>query len=513
MFDQGWSWNPQGVAFEQNGHVTTYDAAGRLSCQVAHALLAEGISTGTKCAVWAENDSTAWVCTLGIWRANACWIPVGVRNTTESNSSMLDKFDCEVIFYQSTFAPQILALAGSLPQITTWICIDGPPARTGTPGWTTLAEFVNDAPSTRPNLTVDMNDPAMLSQTGGTTGISKGVVNTHRSLKAFCANFMYATPYPRGTFPVNLAAAPMTHTAGVLSLPTSARGGIVVISTASNAADLIATVRDRGITELFLPPTVIYRMMDAAQPEALRGHRLRYLIYGAAPIATRRLREALDFFGPCLMGGYGQTEAPASISFLLPDQHYADGTVASDKRLQTVGRPSPLVSVTVQDGDGRILDTGQTGELCVRGDLVMHGYYNDDTETARAFRNGWLRTGDIGHIDSDGFISITDRHKDMIITGGFNVYPSEVEQTLWAHPAVKECAVVGVPDPVWGELVTAAVELRSGADTTPEQLIAFCKGRLGSVKAPKSIFFLNQLPRSPIGKVLKRTLRDDLSRR
>jgi len=143
----------------------------------------------------------------------------------------------------------------------------------------------------------------------------------------------------------------------------------------------------------------------------------------------------------------------------------------------------------------------------------MHGYYNDDTETARAFRNGWLRTGDIGHIDSDGFISITDRHKDMIITGGFNVYPSEVEQTLWAHPAVKECAVVGVPDPVWGELVTAAVELRSGADTTPEQLIAFCKGRLGSVKAPKSIFFLNQLPRSPIGKVLKRTLRDDLSRR
>ncbi|WP_341268570.1 AMP-binding protein [Gordonia malaquae] len=511
MFDHGWASNAHGVAFEQDGRSTSYEEAGQLSCRVAYALLAAGRSTDTKCAVWADNDAIAWVCTLGIWRANACWIPVGVRNTTESNLAMLSRFDCEVLFYQSAFTPQILDLADSLPQVALWICIDGPAARRETDGWLSLTEFIRDAPPTRPNLRIDMNDPAMLSQTGGTTGVSKGVVNTHRSLKAFCANFMFATPYPTGSRPVNLAAAPMTHTAGVLSLPTSARGGTVVISSASNAADLITTIADRGITELFLPPTVVYRLLDVVAAEGLPDHVLRYLIYGAAPIATCRLREALEVLGPCLMGGYGQTEAPASISFLPPGEHYRDGAVAPDDRLRSVGRPSPLVSVTVQDSTGRILDTGETGELCVRGDLVMDGYYNDPVETARVFRDGWLRTGDIGHIDEEGYISITDRDKDMIITGGFNVFPSEVEQTLWQHPDVAECAVVGVAHPEWGEVVTAAVELRPGAEPSEHDLISFCKERLGSVKAPKSVVFLTELPRSPIGKILKRALRDELS--
>jgi len=208
-----------------------------------------------------------------------------------------------------------------------------------------------------------------------------------------------------------------------------------------------------------------------------------------------------------MMGGYGQTEAPTSISFLIPSEHFAEGRIASDERLASVGRPNPLVRVEIMNGQGEIVGPGETGEICVRGDLVMKGYYKAPEKTAETIVDGWLHTGDIGHLDAEGYLHITDRKKDMIITGGFNVYPSEVEQVIWSHPAVQDCAVIGVPDAQWGEAVKAVVELNVGQQVGAEELIALCKDKLGSVRAPKSVEFVDALPRSPVGKVLKKDLR------
>jgi acyl-CoA synthetase (AMP-forming)/AMP-acid ligase II len=184
-----------------------------------------------------------------------------------------------------------------------------------------------------------------------------------------------------------------------------------------------------------------------------------------------------------------------------------DGRLASDERLSSVGHANPLIRVEIMNDANEIVPQGETGEICVRGDLVMKGYYKAPEKTAEAIIDGWLHTGDVGHLDEDGFLFITDRKKDMIITGGFNVYPSEVEQVIWSHPAVQDCAVIGVPDAQWGEAVKAVVELNAGQRVGAEELIALCKDRLGSVKAPKSVEFVDSLPRSPVGKVLKKDLR------
>ncbi len=259
---------------------------------------------------------------------------------------------------------------------------------------------------------------------------------------------------------------------------------------------------------MFLPPTVIYRLLEIPDlATRCDFSSLRYFLYGAAPMSVEKLKRALEVFGPVMMGGYGQTEAPTSISFLTPAEHVIAGQPAPDERLASVGRPNPLVRVEIMNDANEIQPPGVTGEICVRGDLVMKGYYKAPEITAETIVDGWLHTGDIGHLDANGYLHITDRKKDMIISGGFNVYPSEVEQVIWSHGAVQDCAVIGVPDPQWGEAVKAIVELNRGQRATTDEIIALCKERLGPVKAPKSVDFVEALPRSPVGKVLKKELR------
>jgi acyl-CoA synthetase (AMP-forming)/AMP-acid ligase II len=506
FFDRGWRINPKGAAYIQDDRRYSFDEVGELSCRIANGLLALGLPSETKGAVWAVNDVTAWTCTLGLWRANMCWIPVGARNSGEENHYVLDAFDCEVLFFQKYFASVIAELKPRLPKIKLWICIDD--ELPDMPGVRSLASWVKHQPATRPEVTVDLDDVVSLSATGGTTGMPKGVMNTHRSLQTFFAHFMIGCPYQGNDKPVNLAAAPMTHTAGLLSVPCTARGGTVVVVTKPDPAILLGAIPKYKVTELFLPPTVIYRLLDIPDlATKVDFSSLKYFMYGAAPMSVEKLKQAIKVIGPVMMGGYGQTEAPASISYLPPGEHFVDGKLASDERLSSVGRPNPLVSVEIMNDANEILPQGETGEICVRGDLVMKGYYKAPDKTAETIINGWLHTGDVGHIDAEGCLHITDRKKDMIISGGFNVYPSEIEQVIWSHPAVQDCAVIGVPDETWGEAVKAVVELNAGQQVSADELIALCKEKLGSVKAPKSVDIVDALPRSPVGKVLKKDLR------
>jgi acyl-CoA synthetase (AMP-forming)/AMP-acid ligase II len=259
---------------------------------------------------------------------------------------------------------------------------------------------------------------------------------------------------------------------------------------------------------MFLPPTAIYRLLDQPNVRDVDYSSLKCFVSSAAPISTRRLRQAIEVFGPVMAQSYGQTEGIA-ITFMYPEEHFVDGKIAPDSRLSSAGRPVPLLNkVVIMDDDHRAVPAGRTGEICVRGDGLMKGYYKAPYATARTIVDGWLHTGDVGFLDEEGYLHIVDRKKDMIISGGFNVYPGEIEQMISSLDGVRDCAVIGVPDDDWGEAVKAVVERSSGRIVAGEEIIARCKERLGSVKAPKSVDFIEQLPRSAAGKVLKRELRD-----
>lgn len=503
FFDRGFSLGADRVAYVKDSDSWTFAQAQEVTCRVANGLIAEGVAEGTKCAVLAGNDPKAWLCVLALWRARLAWVPLNPRVPAGDHIHLVNGFDVEVLFFEKAFAPVVEEIRAACPGLRLLLCLDGETAdaRAVDP-WMAV-----QSPAIPARLTEE-TDLAAIMATGGTTGLPKGVMLSQRNLTASIVNGLINTPYLPDEPIVNLAAAPMTHTAGFLTLSCSARGGKVVVITKPDPDTLLSAIEQHGVTEFFLPPTVIYRLLEIPGIAERDFSSLRYLMYGAAPMSIEKLRKAIEVFGPVMFQGYGQTEAPGSISFLRPGDHFRDGKVADDNRLSSCGLPSALNTTAILDGTGRPVAQGETGEICLRGDVVMMGYYKQPDKTAEAIIDGWLHTGDLGHIDAEGFLHITDRKKDVIITGGFNVYPSEVEQVIWSHPAVLDCAVIGVPDDKWGEAVKAVVELKPGGTVGAEELVALCKAQLGSVKAPKSVDFIATLPRSPVGKVLKKDIRE-----
>jgi fatty-acyl-CoA synthase len=275
----------------------------------------------------------------------------------------------------------------------------------------------------------------------------------------------------------------------------------VLIEPRPRPAQILAALAERGITTTFLPPTAIYMLL--AQPDAAQRDypALRNLIFGGAPMPPEKVRAAQAVFGKRIAATYGQTEASQIISFLPPDE-------LDERTCASAGRAGLMTEVAIMDERGRLLSPGEDGEIVVRGDLMMSGYLDRPEQTAQTIRDGWLHTGDVGALDERGYLFIKDRLRDVVITGGFNVYPSDVEAALVKHPAVYECVVFGLPDEKWGESVTVAVQLREGAAAGADEIIAFAKSQVGSVKAPKRVVFYDDLPRSSVGKVLRREVKE-----
>jgi acyl-CoA synthetase (AMP-forming)/AMP-acid ligase II len=299
-----------------------------------------------------------------------------------------------------------------------------------------------------------------------------------------------------------LLAAPLTHGTSAYITPAFMVGGTLVLAKPrARPADVLEDFATRDVSAVFLPPTMIYMMLAEPGVRELRFPNLTKLIYGAASMPAQKIREAESVFGPVLATNYGQTEAPQVITILAPEDFRDDANLAS------VGRPGLLVRVAIMDKAGRILPPGEEGEIVVAGDLLMTGYLDMPEQTAATLIDGWLHTGDGGAIDERGFVFLRDRLRDVIITGGFNVYPSDVEAALVRHPKVHDCVVFGLDDDKWGEAVNVAIQLKGGARATEDEIIAFAKAELGSVKAPKRVVFYDDLPRSAVGKVLRREVK------
>jgi acyl-CoA synthetase (AMP-forming)/AMP-acid ligase II len=497
QFDRSARAAPDRLCIVDGQSELTYESAWQLTCACA-GLLADtpGGGPGTRIGVLAPNCADALVAILAVLRLGGVWVPVNSRADPAELSKFLAVAQCEILLTHESFWTQ----AAVAVRNTSCRLLPLPTADQ------LLRAGMYDC-SHLSRQPYSMADVCTIFSTGGTTGEPKAARWTHRTWQILTANFQAGIHHDSP--PRYLVAAPLTHAAGAVFFALLPSAGTTYLIPRAEPEAVMQSIQRHGITTLFLPPTVIYMMLSHPDLDAFDFSSLQNFIYAAAPMSEAKLRLAMRVFGPIMVQTYGQAEAPMVCTILTRHDHIA-ALNGFEQRLASCGRPALFTDVAIAGEDGALLAAGQTGEIVVRGELVMQGYNGEHEATPAAKLNGWHSTGDIGHRDADGYIYITDRKRDMIITGGFNVFPSEIEQVLWTHPAVRDCAVVGAPDEKWGEAVIAVVELKDGAKVAAEELISLCKAMLGSVKAPKRVLFWGELPRSGAGKVLKRDIRETL---
>jgi fatty-acyl-CoA synthase len=364
---------------------------------------------------------------------------------------------------------------------------------------TALARGFEARPLVAPDVAAD--DVTGLSFTGGTTGKPKGVMSTYRSGAYLTHIAMTEWDWP--SEPRFLITTPLSHAGGAFFIPTLLKGGSIVVLPGFEPGKVLDTIERYRITATMLVPTMIYALLDHPRLADADLSSLDTIYYGASAMSPTRLQEGIGRLGPIFFQFYGQAECPMTICVLRKDEHVVDDL----ERLASCGRPVPWVHAALLDDDLQPVAPGEPGEICVRGPLVMKGYWGKPEQTAEAFAGGWLHTGDVAKADEHGYWTIVDRKKDMIVSGGFNVFPREVEDVIATHPAVATVGVIGVPDERWGEAVKAVVVLRAGQTAEPAELIAMVKAAKGSHYAPKTVDFTDALPLSPLGKPDKKALR------
>ncbi len=351
---------------------------------------------------------------------------------------------------------------------------------------------------------VSPEDPWAIKFTGGSSGVPKGVLQSFRMKSVLISNLIYSFDFNEDD--VHLCSAPLGHAVGSLIDPILAKGGRNILVKHTDAALLLDCMEQEEVTTMFVPPTLVYNLIEQSKTRpSWNFSSVKHAITGGAPISPQKAREASELFEGGLEMMFGQSEMPLVISVMRGED------LNSEERYTSAGRITPFVRVGIKDLEtGDFLHQGEQGEIVAQSDMMMSGYLNMPEKTAETIIDGWLHTGDVGTIDADGFLYIKDRIRDVIISGGFNVYPSDVEAALMAHPSIHEAAVVGLQDEKWGERVEAAVECLPGESITEPELIAFCKEKMGSIKSPKKIHFMNPLPKTSVGKVSRKDVKERL---
>lgn len=500
FFDKGVAIDPDRPFLIDDTVRRTYGETQAMSHRIANALRRAGIAPGTKVAVLSGNAARAFECVIGLVRAGCVWVPINARNTVEDSIYALDHTDTEALFYSRAFREPVRQLLAACPRIAQAVCIEEEDAP-----YPSLEALTGAMPDRSPEVPSALDDVVTLFSSGGTTGQPKGVMMTHLAWQTWIAASQRLLWHDHA---IHLVVAPMTHAAGGVTLMMSAMGATNVILPGFDPERVMSSIERHRVTHLFLPPTAVYRLLAHPDVHKYDYSSLRYFNYASAPMAPERIKEAIEVFGPVMMTGFGQTELGPNVTFFSPEDHRRVLASGDERRLASCGRPTLLARVEVMDDEGRLLPPETHGEIVVRTSAVMKGYYKNPEETARACIHGWHHTGDIGFKDREGWVYLVDRKRDMLISGGFNIFPSQVEKVVIAHPAVQDCAVVGVPHEDWGEAVKAVVELKAGASVETAELDAFCRARLASYQVPKSFEVWPELPRSAAGKVLRRKVRE-----
>jgi acyl-CoA synthetase (AMP-forming)/AMP-acid ligase II len=481
-------------------HATWGTFAARTAATAAGLRDQLGLAPGERVAIVMRNRPEYLEALFAIWHAGLVAVPVNARLHRDEIAYILDHSGTAVVVTDDDHRDDVESLVGAVASLRAALVAPGEQ-------WDRLV-------ASSPGRLVERHpeDPAWLFYTSGTTGRPKGATLTNRNLMTMSLSYFadIDSLMPQDCI---LHAAPLSHGSGLYGLPHVARGALSVVPQSGGVdGDEIAALLQRwpGMS-LFAAPTMVKRLVgDPAVAAADLSH-LKTIIYGGAPMYLADLEDALGVFGPRLVQIYGQGETPMTITALSKADHADRDDPRWRDRVQSVGLARTDVDVRVVGDDGVELPAGDVGEVVVRGDVVMAGYWNEPDATAEALRGGWLHTGDVGSFDGDGYLTLRDRSKDLIISGGMNIYPREVEEALLRHPDVRAAAVVGRPDPEWGEAVVAFVVVAEGAVTPPrDELDRTCLDRIARFKRPKDYRFVDALPTNNYGKVVKRDLRDRL---
>ncbi|MBT3626987.1 MAG: AMP-binding protein [Rhodospirillaceae bacterium] len=468
---------------------------------IAHALKGRyGLKSGERVAIAMSNRPEFLECLFAIWYAGLVAVPVNAKLHPSELAYIFENSGSRACFTSPELAPAIEELSADVTLLEFVISADSDTYRALKSG-DTMA-YAERAPE----------DPAWLFYTSGTTGRPKGATLSHRNLLVMTLSY-FADMDPISSHDSVMHAAPLSHGSGLYALPhiAKAANNIIPESGGFDAAEVLGLIPHYSGVTLFGAPTMIVRMMNSPAMADADTTNLKLLYYGGAPMYVADVEQALRIFGSKLEQIYGQGEAPMNISY-LSREFYADREHPRyAERIASAGIARTDLEFRVVDENDKALPTGEAGEVVVRGDIVMIGYWQDPEATAAALRGGWLHTGDVGSVDEDGFLTLMDRSKDMIISGGTNIYPREIEEVLLRHDEVREASVVGRPHPEWGEEVVAFVVRREGASVAAEALDALCLDNIARFKRPKQYFFETSLPKNNYGKVMKRDLRDRLA--
>lgn len=500
-FDKMVTLQPERAILIQDETRISYGAMHRLSHRLAGAMHAAGLVHQEPVAIMSPNHGAILTTLLGLWRAGAVWIPVNTRNALDANIAYLNYVRAGWLFYHSSLATDARRVAAEVPSIRRLICLD---ADDGDHPALDAFMLPPDAPDA-PDLGDPVGNPDELTAiiaTGGTTGPAKGVRIMNRSWGALMETIGNLMPAEN---PVCLACAPLTHAAGPVAMAAVAMGATISVLPGFDAEAVMQAIQRDRVTHMFLPPTALYTMLAHPRVHDYEYSSLRYFLLAGSPVSPEKLREAVEIFGPCLCQSYGQTECHMIATWLPPHEVAAAARGVHPERLASCGRASYSVRVELMDDEGNILPTGEVGEIVARGGIVGGGYFEMPEATAESVAHGWHHTGDVGRRDEHGYYYIVDRKKDMVVSGGFNVYSAQVEAAIMELDAVAEAAIIGIPHEKWGEQVHAVVVTRAPVDAAT--IIAHAKARLGSVQAPKSIEFVAAIPRTPAGKMDKKALR------
>jgi long-chain acyl-CoA synthetase len=489
---------PDRVALRYEGRAMSYGELDRRSSRVAQALLAARVAPNARIAVLAKNGPSFFELWFGAAKIGAVLVPVNFRLAPPEIAYVVADAEAELLFVGAEFYATVEQIAPELKGVRGIIALDG-----GHPGWPDYEGWVARQKPEDPALPIAPGDCAIQMYTSGTTGHPKGAVISHANLLTLLpAGLRDWGQWHEGD--VNLVCLPFFHIGGNgWALIGLYRGIENVVTRDFEPAAILRLIPQYRITKALFVPAMLLFLLQVPQSRDTDYSSLELILYGASPAPLELLRSAVQVFGCGLAQTYGLTETTGGLTYLPPGDHAAD----RPERMKSCGKPMAGVEMRIVDAAGRALPPGEVGEIVCRTPQVMLGYWHQPEATARAIRDGWFHTGDAGYFDADGYLYIHDRIKDMIVSGGENIYPAEIESALFGHPAIADIAVIGVPDERWGEAVKAIVVKKPGAEITEGELLAFARTRIAGYKVPRSVDFVEALPRNPSGKILKRELR------
>jgi acyl-CoA synthetase (AMP-forming)/AMP-acid ligase II len=496
-------WFADRIAIIHEDERFTFRQVNERTNRLAQAFLGLGLQKGDRVALLSANCHQLVEADYACYKTGLVRVPLNARLYMPELIHMLNNSESTVLILGSEYIEGIDRVRLEIPAVRHYIALSQTPR-----SMMDYESLLRSHLSEEPEIEVGLDDLCSLNYTSGTTGKLKAAMMSHRNRICQGKKFLLIPDSAIQKDSVMCHVGPVTHASGGMILPFIIRGGCNLILRGFEVKGLLETIEKEKVTHLFMVPTMINFLMAYPDLKKYNLSSLQMIIYGASPMPIQRIKQALEVFGPILVQGYGQTETTSGFTFLCKDDHLITGDAKKQKRLASAGLPSPECEVRVIDEKGRDVKPGEVGEIIERGDDSMLGYWRDPELTAETLKDGWVYTRDMATVDEDGYIYIVDRKSDMIISGGFNIYPTEVENALHTHPAVFEATAIAVPDEQWGESVKAVVVLRPGMKATEEEIIEHCKQNLASFKKPKSVEFVKELPKNPYGKVLRRKLRE-----